>query len=76
MTGRGAKFPHGTLPSLFLNGGEKAMSHALKAVFSGASRALFAIALGLVALAGCGEGSAEGPPADFNGYVVRVSGMT
>lgn len=52
------------------------MSHALKAVFSGASRALFAIALGLVALAGCGEGSAEGPPADFNGYVVRVSGMT
>ena len=52
------------------------MFHALKTAFSGSSRALLAVALGLVALAGCGIGSAEGPPADFNGYVVRVSGMT
>lgn len=52
------------------------MFQALKAAHSGSSRVLFAVALGLVALAGCGIGSAEGPPADFDGYVVRVSGMT
>ncbi len=55
---------------------ENAMFRALKAAAPGSLLAMLAVALGVGLLAGCGEAGPEGPPADWNGYVVRVSGMT
>lgn len=52
------------------------MFRALKAGAPGSLLAMLAVALGAGLMAGCGEAGPEGPPADFNGYVVRVSGMT
>lgn len=52
------------------------MLRALKSAVPGPLLVMLAAALGFGLMAGCGEGTAEGPPADFNGYVVRVSGMT
>lgn len=52
------------------------MLRALKAALPGPFLAMLAVTLCFGVMAGCGEGTAEGPPADWNGYVVRVSGMT